>query len=429
MKQNVRKGWAGKVDEASHLVADLIVEARVPRFTDPPCSVRGRVGVPSAPISDAERYYIAHTLVSHTVLPVLRSELELRVIEMKIVRLSNRRKIEVDERGLSMPTFMWWEKEYVEHPYMRGLPMKDLNWRFHDLVPNALKITKGGKVGLEVAMGEVEWGRYFQHVLTEAAKRDLPYPLFIDKRYAPDWSKDGFSSSVKGQHSSRVFEAVRKWAERSSERHFSVLKYGETHFMERFLEEGEMLISPSPSFDDETLTRAQRDDENRRSVFGARKKDGTAIPASDLPSWWGDRNSIMEYSISTDRDYMLYCMARTLSPTLFSHFGEKYNACVLIHDIHEFARRVDGGTRAQFPRGEFTYAHAWVTYFDPLGAIPPAPEPPQEIKIPIPFLKHFRYAYQQEYRFVWVPKDPRRGFEETCVRIGSLHDIAEIIRV
>ena len=348
---------------------------------------------------------------------------------MTTVPLSNERTVEVDERGLSMPTFMWWEKEYVEHPYMRALPMKDLNCRFHDLVPNALKITKGGKVGMEITTGEIQWARYHQHIFMEATRRELPYPLFLDKRYAPDWSRDGFSSSVKGRHSSRAYEAVKKWAESGPGSQFSVLKYGEKQFMEKFLEDGEMLISPSPSFDDETLTRAQRDDENTGSVFGARKEDGTAIPASELPRWWGDRYSMMEFSISTDRDYMLYCMARTLSPTLFSHFGAGYNACVLIHDMSVFARRVDEGTRARFPQGEFMYAHSWVTYFDPLGAIPPTPEPPEGIKIPIPFLKHFRHAYQQEYRFVWVPKDSRRGFEKTCVRIGALDDIAEIIRV
>ena len=235
LKQDVRNDWAGKVGEPSQLVVELHVEAQVPRSADPPCGVRGRVGVPSAPRSDAERHYVARTLVDHTVLPLLRSELELRILEMTTVPLSNERTVEVDERGLSMPTFMWWEKEYVEHPYMRALPMKDLNCRFHDLVPNALKITKGGKVGMEITTGEIQWARYHQHIFMEATRRELPYPLFLDKRYAPDWSRDGFSSSVKGRHSSRAYEAVKKWAESGPGSQFSVLKYGEKQFMEKIL--------------------------------------------------------------------------------------------------------------------------------------------------------------------------------------------------
>ena len=383
-----------------------------------------------APRSQAEQHHLAAVLVAHTVLPVLRSELELRIVNIAITPFGDERSVQVDEGGVSMPRFMWWEKEYVEHPYMRALPMGDLNRRFHDLVPNALKITEGGKVGLEIASGGVEWGKYLQHVLMEATMRELPYPLFLDKRHAPDWSKDGFSSSVKTKHSSRAFEAVRKWVESGRGRRFSVVKYGEARFMEKFLREGEILISPSPSFDVETLTRAQRDDENSVSIFGAHRGDGTAIPASDLPAWWGDRYSMIDFSSSMDRDYMLYCMARTLSPTLLSQFGKDYDACVLIHDMGEFAARIDEGTRTCFPPERFVHVHCWTTYIDPLGAIEPTPEPPRApTKIPIPFLKHFRHAYQNEYRFVWVPKDPRRGFDRACVRIGPLHDIAEIIRV
>ena len=387
------------------------------------------MAVPSAPRSDAERYHVAQVLVGHTVLPMLRGELQLRIVDMTTKDADREVTVEAGDEGLSMPRFMWWEKEYVEHPYMRALPMKDLNGRFHDLVPNVLKITDGGKVGMEVASNGVEWGRYMQHVLTEASVRELPYPLFLDRRYAPDWSRDGLSSSVKGGHSSDVFDAVRTWAE-SGVREFSVVKYGERRFMERFLMKGEILIRPSPSFDDETLTRAQRDDENSVSVFGALRPDGTAIPASDLPGWWGDRYSMIDFSTSMDRDYMLYCMARTLSPTLFSHFGEGYDACVLVHDMGKFVSRVDERTRRHFPPGEFEHAHGWTTYIDPLGAIQPTPEPPRgPTKIPIPFLKHFRHAYQDEYRFVWMPKEPRRDLAEQRVCIGRLDDIAGIILV
>ena len=31
----------------------------------------------------------------------------------------------------------------------------------------------------------------------------------------------------------------------------------------------------------------------------------------------------------------VYCMAGSLSTTLFSHFGETYDPCVLIHDMDE----------------------------------------------------------------------------------------------
>ncbi len=427
--RGIRTDWAARVGEPSRLVIELHVEAAVPGSGNAWCRVRGSVGVPSAPRSDAERYHLAGVLVGHAGLPRLQRELDLRILDMTTKRLGEERTIEVGEGGLSMPRSMWWEKEYVERPYMRGLPMKGLNERFHDIALNLLKTTEGGKIGMNITSAGIEWGRYMQHVLEEAGARELPYPLFLDKRHAPDWTKDGITSSVTSGHSVGAFEAVKAWADGGGDHRFTVAKYGERRWMERLLSDGEILVRPSADYDDEAFNRAQRDDENSVSVFGARTGDGTAVPASDLPGWWGDRYSMTEFAAKMDRDYMLYCMARTLSPTLFSHFGEEYDACVLIHDFDEFARRVDEGTRNCFPPGEFLHAHCWTTYIDPLSAIQPTPKPrKRSTAIPIPFLKHFRYAYQKEYRFVWVPSEPRSGLEATCVRIGPLGDIAEIIR-
>ena len=155
------------------------------------------------------------------------------------------------------------------------------------------------------------------------------------------------------------------------------------------------------------------------------------MPASDLPGWFCDQYSMTNFSSTADRDYMLYCMSSALSPTLFSQFGNAYDACVLIHDMDEFVTRMDLGTKQCFPRTEFRAPGiAGPPTLIPLGAIPPTPKPAKKTSaIPIPFLKHFRHAYQKEYRFVWVPTEPRRGFEKACISIGSLEDIAEIIRI
>ena len=329
-----------------------------------------------------------------------------------------------------MPRYAWWEKEYAEHRYMRALPMKDLNERWHDLMANMLSISDSGKIGISISSSGIEWARYQQHLTTEAAARGLPFPHFLDTRYSPDWNEDGFTRSVKSRHSARAFQAFEAWDEEVGNREFSVVKYGKRGDMERFLHFGEILVRPSTTFDDESFNRAQRDDENSVRVFGARATDGSAVPASQLPGWWGDRYSMNEFSSVMDRDYMLYCMSITLSPTLFSQFGEDYDACVLIKDMGEFVKRIDLGTRKCFPQELFVHGHRRTTYIDPLGEIPMTPEPPKTpSKIPIPFLKHFRHAYQKEYRFVWLPREPRKGLEKESVRIGSLEDIAEIIRI
>ena len=381
------------------------------------------------PRSDVERDFLAQALLQETVLPALGPKWVLRILDMTTKRVRTlKRTIELADNGLSMPRFMWWEKEYVENPYMRALPMKDLNQRFLDLIANTHDITKAGKLGIRIMTGGVEWMRYFQHVTTEAKMRELPFPLFLDERHSPDWDKDAFFSSVRGDHSARADRAVKQWRE-TQDRDFHVVKYGEYQFMRAFLESGQIQISPSRTFNNELYNQALRDDENSMTVFGVRTPDGVVVPAHDLPSWWGDRYTMLEFTSSMDRDYLLYCMAGTLSPTLFSHFGQDYDACVLIRDMDAFARRLQEATRECFPAAEFVHAGGQVTYVDPVGAIPPTPSVPERSSIPIPFLKHFRYAYQDEVRFVWVPKEPRLGFEKTVINIGSLRDIAEIIRI
>ena len=306
--------------------------------------------------------------------------------------------------------------------------MNDLNRRFHHIVGNTHDITEKGKVGLRAATNGIEWMRYLQHVFMEAKIRELPYPLFLDKRYSPNQDHNSIMSSIKGDHSARAASAVTKWlGDRTKD--FHIIKYGEYQYMERLLATGEMLIRPSREFDEDSYNEARRDDENSLGVFGVRTTDGTAIPAHDVPVWSNEDRMTM-FSVSMDREYMLYCMAGTLSPTLFSHFGPSDDSCVLIHDIDEFVQRVDNGTRELFPPENFIFAHGWVRYYDPLGAIPLTPPVPDGSELPIPILKHFRHAYQDEYRYVWVPRTPmKQGLRWEKVWIGGLDDIAEIIQI
>ena len=326
-----------------------------------------------------------------------------------------------------MPRFMWWEKEYAEHPYMRSLPMKDLNHRFFDIMTNTHQISAGGKLGIQSPGEGIEWMRYFQHIIVEARMRELPFPLFLDNRYSPDWEHDSFTMSVKDRHSSRAFQALST-LNKMPPKYTYLVKYGEYRFMKEFLRCGQMLISASKSFDDDTYNRALRDDENTVEIFGAPTSSGQIVPANRIAGAWGDRYSMRKFSSHLDRNYMLYCMAGTLSPTLFSHFGHNYDSCVIVRDLESLRTRVQEGARSHFPPSEFEHLAGWVTYLDPLGAIP-LPNAHENLPSGIPLLKHFRHAYQDEYRFVWMPRNKGSGLKNICLSIGSLSDIAEVIRL
>ena len=60
-----------------------------------------------------------------------------------------------------------------------------------------------------------------------------------------------------------------------------------------------------------------------------------------------------------------------------------------------------------------------VVYVDPLL--------PRTTQIFIPLAKHFRYTYQEEYRFYWVPSQFHKKLEYIDIQIGSIREIAELI--
>ena len=424
---SIRPGWVKRVGRPSHHVVELHIEAFIPRSSDSLCQIRGTISVPGPTTREAERQHLADLLFAKAALPAPRTNLEIRILKMTFMRF-NTLKHTMEITDLRMSRTMWWEKDYIENPYMRALPMKELNERFHDLLANSVDITNGGKLGLRVPISRVEWTRYLQDVFVEARNRELPYPLFVDQRYSPKGDDNSFISSVKGDHSTRAADAVARWLT-DKVKGFQIIKYGEYQYMKKLLATGEMLIQSSRGFDKDSYNEARRDDENSVSIFGVGTIDGTAIPAYDVAGR-SRQDRMTTFSSSTDRDYMLYCMAGTLSPTLFAHFGQSDDSCVLIHDVDEFTRRVDRGTRESFPPEDFIFAHGWVTYFDPLGAIPLTPAIPEGSEVPIPFLKNFRHAYQDEYRYVWFPKTRiKDGLSSQKVWIGSLQDIAEIIRI
>jgi len=52
---------------------------------------------------------------------------------------------------------------------------------------------------------------------------------------------------------------------------------------------------------------------------------------------------------------------------------------------------------------------------------------PRSADVFVPLCKHFRYSYQEEYRFCWLPSPPVQKLSYVDIRLGSLADIAELV--
>jgi hypothetical protein len=52
---------------------------------------------------------------------------------------------------------------------------------------------------------------------------------------------------------------------------------------------------------------------------------------------------------------------------------------------------------------------------------------PTTATITVPVMKHFRYAYQDEYRFCWLPSMPTASLTHVDVQVGSIKDFSDLI--
>lgn len=130
-----------------------------------------------------------------------------------------------------------------------------------------------------------------------------------------------------------------------------------------------------------------------------------------------DITGIFRQAIRSKTDFYIYCTSSRYHYRLIDDFDA--DAFILFSDPSAFSDRFAEAVRAALP--DHTVGAGPVQYFDPYDG-------PGNTVDPL-FWKHFRYAYQSEYRFVWVPPQDRKHMEPIFVGLGPLHDIAELFEL
>lgn len=125
----------------------------------------------------------------------------------------------------------------------------------------------------------------------------------------------------------------------------------------------------------------------------------------------------LDLRIRFGTDYWVYCLSRTLEPRLFVDF--EANSCVVLRDSNEFRRRLTLAMHKCLP--DAVHSRDDANYIDPLLT--------STLRVFVPLAKHFRYTYQNEYRFVWVPQLKTPRVSPIDLTLGSLKDIADFIEL
>jgi hypothetical protein len=289
---------------------------------------------------------------------------------------------------------------------MRHLSQDEIEERTRDIIANMSILSEQGKISLRGINPEGEyWMILWTDILEEMEIRGAGFRsefLTSAQLPIPTYPKLPKAKLALGSQSLPPMPYL--------------VKLGHQIFMERMISEGVIRVNPAASFNDASLNRTIRDDElsisvrklpEDLSVDELREK----VPSETLIPPQGFR----EVVVRSLTNYLVYCMSFRYELRLFDDF--QYDACVIVKNPKTFIARVQAKAAEKLPG--WRLAVAPVSYIDPLnhgGALPD-----------VFFCKHFRYAYQQEFRLGWLPPRKIDNLDPLDLRLGALDDLAELI--
>lgn len=291
---------------------------------------------------------------------------------------------------------------YRTNRYMQGLTRDELDQRVKDVMANVITLRDDGKYtlilprrnGMHVATRNIDFVRLYVELGEELHIRGLlkeksAIPVEKIKRLAdeswcrrPDWVN-------ASQHSRESYFNEPKM----------LFKFGRAEHMRALYERGELLVRPASYF---------------ASADGAARQDNELTM-----SWYRDRQKI---TFSTS-DYYCWCCASVYDYRLFMDFGS--DACLAINDPDSFIKRFAKAVAAQVS-GAYSVRLVPAYYYDPLSVLDDPAEFAAVQDQAIQCAKHFRFAYQWEFRAIITRSTPP-PLQPFKFEMGPLRDIAELI--
>jgi hypothetical protein len=340
-------------------------------------------------------------------------ESEISTIQLAARPVSHERRFAYSAlpmTGEILPRHIIWRRRYDERQYARHLSQPELHQRLRDIFLNIFRVVPGPKLEFgPITDANAFWIEKFTHVLEELQLRFGPYP-------------GGFSSDLLREEN--LLRFVSEISQKAAKRLSSIslqpghvfIKFGKREHMESLYDTGTLRLQPANYFARTGHNGAVRDDELAFSGSAALSRDDVVKLVKnpeDVPRDAQEQRIDMTFKYRTD--FWLYCMTNSVEPRLFVDFVA--DSCVIIRDREKFRAMLLEATASHL-KGSLVREGS-VAYQDPLFQ-PPA-------KLFMPLVKHFRYAYQDEYRFVWLPPSPVQEVANIDLQIGALKAFSELI--
>ena len=452
--RGVRARWAEQVGKPHPRGIRLNVGVRfLPSQRDGiDYQIRGVVDVPALPYGDDERSHLAKVLADAADLPSRRYEYTVLDWEATDggdgVRVDKCRPIPglTDDDIFDLTTFTppvveetgdddpigdeqhnEWVRDYRANRYCRYETREELHQRYQDIWRNTLVLEPSGRMGLT---SDENWYRLQQHVITEMLLRGEP-PTPSNQHPRVREARPFFDGEL-----CRMAAAVV--SARGTD-HDVLVKYGRREHMEALLRQGHVYLNSATSYNESVHNQAVRDDElaigfkggSVRATRPTQFYDRDQPPSESIADRGVGFRSIHEFpelaadqyatrSIRMATDYWMFCMAGVLDQRLFADF--EADSCLIIRR-RPFVERLLRA--AMFQLRNVDRYFGTVQYVDPLGARPAGVRVTGSM--PIHMTKVFRYAYQREVRFAFLPRSFQQRLKPRFLRIRPISDIAEFV--
>jgi len=310
-----------------------------------------------------------------------------------------------------------WRRQYDADRYARHLSQPELNQRIRDVLLNLLYVSAAGQIGFRpmdigpglISNDSTSWMEKCTHMLEEMKLRYGPYPAGFTRDILHKEPFPNFASDLAGKAAKRLASIQSRPGE-------VFIKFGKHTHMKHLYEAGTLRIQPATYFAEIIHNEAIRDNELAFAISVVLSRHELAklvTNPQDVPQEVPPQRVDLEMKCSTD--YWLYCVSSSVQARLFVDYNA--DSCVIIRDRPRFSEKLrDAGLQLL---GGAAMHYGPVEYVDPL--LPTAP------RTFVPLLKHFRYTYQNEYRFCWLPRVAAPRVAHVDVRIGSLKDFSDLI--
>jgi hypothetical protein len=297
-----------------------------------------------------------------------------------------------------------WRLRYRVQRYMSYLSIEELDERNKDIFTNLTTLTPQGQISLPPIDGEspFPWMELWTHMLEEYGLRGTGMPAgFIQGVQMPiPRAKEG----AKG---------TRELQRRGLNPQGKLIKFGKEGHLREALKTGRWRVAAASSYRSDSC-RARQDSELELK-YRVPRFQRHPMATNELDERRPDSLvAVRDFQVKASGDYYTSCFARTFIHRLFDDFSA--NSCLIVMDEKVFTQKMLNAFASFRPQWLASYRR--VDYVDP---ILPKNHPK------VHFAKHFRYSYQDEFRFVWIPLQASQVLQSVFIDLGPLTDCCELV--